>query len=548
MLQTMFLTVVNMSITASAAILLVLGARLLLQRAPKVFSYALWAVVLFRLLCPVSPSSVISLYNVLETPAAEAGPVGHMAYLPLPSDGENTPVLPVAPAEQGEDAPAPAADRPLSPLSAAGLLWLLGAATLALLNTVRWVKLRRRLLCALPFRENIYLADHIPVPFVMGLVRPRIYLPSALAGEEQTYIIRHEQHHIRRGDPIFRLLAFAALCVHWFNPLVWLAFALAGRDMEMSCDEAVLRQSGGQIRADYSLSLLRYSVGKNRFIGAPLAFGVGDTRERIENVMKYKKPTLFTVALAAVLCVSLTACLSFNPRSGGTPPASASGTPDAPPSGETAKPAPAASETPLPEELETFIGFITRISPEDNALQVETEPKYGFSLADRVTVYLPDALRAEEQGLGSGVRIAYSGEPELETHDNGTGAGAATAVLRAEQVADLQDYLVLSDGSTGTLSELVYVGKYCALVTVEFTYEQDGAHLMVRDITEARAENVAGWWSVQSDIQIDTQGIVTSENGMETVLPFTYYASIGEGWAEYSDVAVIDLSTFDPSI
>ncbi len=117
MLQTMFLTVVNMSITASAAILLVLGARLLLRRAPKVFSYALWAVVLFRLLCPVSPSSVISLYNVLEAPAAEAGPVGHMAYLPLPSDGENTPVLPVAPTEQGEDAPGSGGKPPrLSPV------------------------------------------------------------------------------------------------------------------------------------------------------------------------------------------------------------------------------------------------------------------------------------------------------------------------------------------------------------------------------------------------------------------------------------------------
>lgn len=466
MLQTMFLTVVNMSITASAAILLVLGARFLLRRAPKVFSYALWAVVLFRLLCPVSLPSAISLYNVLEAPAAEAGPVGHMAYVPLPSNQENTPVLPTAPAEQAEGATAPAADRTLSPLAAAGVLWLSGAAALALLNAVRWVKLRRRLLCALPLRENIYLADHIPVPLVMGLVRPRIYLPSDLAEAERAYIIRHEQHHIRRGDPLFRLLAFAALCVHWFNPLVWLAFTLAGRDMEMSCDEAVLRQSGCQIRADYSLSLLRYSVGKNRFIGAPLAFGEGDTRERIENVMKYKKSTVPAVALAAVLCISLTACLSFNPRSGGTPLPSASGTPDALPSGETATPAPTVSETPLPEE----------------------------------------------------------------------------------QAADLQDDLVLNVDSTGTLSELVYVGKYRALVTVEFTYEQDGDHLVVRDITEARAENVAGWWSVQSDIRIDTQGIATGKNGMETIIPFTYYASIGEGWAEYSDVAVIDLSTFDPSI
>lgn len=468
MLQTMFLTVVNMSITASAAILLVLPVRFLLRRAPKVFSYALWAVVLFRLLCPVSLPSVISLYNVLEASAVEAGPVGHMAYVPLPFDGDAAPALPTAPAVQAAGAPAPA-DAPetkdvlLSPLSAAGVLWLSGAAALALLNAIRWAGLRRRLLCALPLRENIYLADHIPVPFVMGLVRPRIYLPSDLAEAEQAYIIHHEQHHIRRGDPLFRLLAFAALCVHWFNPLVWLAFTLAGRDMEMSCDEAVLRQCGGQIRADYALSLLRYSVGKNRFIGAPLAFGEGDTRERIENVMKYKRPTVSAVALAAVLCLALTACLSFNPRSGGTPPTPASGTS---PSGETATPAPTVSETPLPEE----------------------------------------------------------------------------------QTADLQDDLVLNVDYTGTLSELVHVGKYCALVTVEFTYEQDGDHLMVRDITEARAENVAGWWSVQSDIRIDTQGIVTGKNGMETIIPFTYYASIGEGWAEYSDVAVIDLSTFDPSI
>lgn len=468
MLQTMFLTVVNMSITASAAILLVLPVRLFLRRAPKIFSYALWAVVLFRLLCPVSLPSAISLYNVLETPAAEAGPVRHMAYLPLSSDEEAAPALPAALAEQAEGAPAPAAAPKtkgisLSPLATTGVLWLLGTAALALLNTVRWVGLRRRLLCALPLRENIYLADHIPVPFVMGLVQPRIYLPSDLDEAEQAYIIRHEQHHIRRGDPLFRLLAFASLCVHWFNPLVWLAFTLAGRDMEMSCDEAVLRQCGGQIRADYSLSLLRYSVGKNRFIGAPLAFGEGDTRERIKNVMKYKRPTVSAVALAAVLCLALTACLSFNPRSGGTPPTPASGTS---PSGETATPAPTVSETPLPEE----------------------------------------------------------------------------------QTADLQDDLVLNVDYTGTLSELVHVGKYCALVTVEFTYEQDGDHLMVRDITEARAENVAGWWSVQSDIRIDTQGIVTGKNGMETIIPFTYYASIGEGWAEYSDVAVIDLSTFDPSI
>lgn len=479
MLQAMFLTVLNMSITAGAAIVLVLPARLLLRRAPRVFSYALWAVVLFRLLCPVSLTSELSLFGILEAPAVETGPVGHMAYVPLPGDDGSAPApdrpRTDRPAAEPPSAPSPtaAADSALSLLSAAGALWLSGAAAMLLLNTVRWVSLRRRLFCAVPLRENIYLADHIPVPFVLGLVRPRIYLPSSLTGAEQLYVIRHEQHHIRRGDPIFKLLAFAALCVHWFNPLVWLAFALAGTDMEMSCDEAVLRQSGSEIRADYSLSLLRCSTGKSVFIGSPLAFGEGDTRGRIEHIMKYKRSPAFAVVLAALVCLALTACLSFNPPSGRETSAPAPGTSDAPPSGEASAPPPDASDTPS------------------------------------------------------------------------SGETADTAVLRAEQVVALQDYLVLDDDSTGTLSEMVYVGKYCALVTLKFTYEQDGAHLMVRDIVEARAENIAGWWSVQSDIQIDTQRIEYSKNDMEAVIPFTYYASIGEGWAEYSDVAVVDLSTFD---
>lgn len=148
----------------------------------------------------------------------------------------------------------------------------------------------------------------------MGLIHPKIYLPSAISDAEQSYIIQHEKHHIRRCDHIVKLLAFAAVCVHWFNPLVWLAFALSSKDMEMSCDEAVMKQMGRDIRADYSASLLQFSTGKRVILGTPLAFGEGDTKERIENIMKYKKPTIMMVVLAVVVCVGLTACLSSNPQ------------------------------------------------------------------------------------------------------------------------------------------------------------------------------------------------------------------------------------------
>ena len=255
-----FPTVCNMSLTASAVILAVLLARLLLRRTPKVFSYALWAVVLFRLLCPVSVSSTVSLMGALGAPAQERGTLtSAVEYVPA-SAAALSPGARPAPAEGlGEisgtaSAPSPAApaDRPSAApdlLAAMAGVWLTGAALLLLSSLTSMLRLRRRLVGAVRLRDNIYLADRIPSPFVMGLLRPRIYLPSTLKESERGYILLHEQHHIRRRDHLAKLLAFLALCIHWFNPLVWLAFILSGRDMEMSCDEAVVRKLGEDIRA-----------------------------------------------------------------------------------------------------------------------------------------------------------------------------------------------------------------------------------------------------------------------------------------------------------
>ncbi|MDY3866246.1 MAG: M56 family metallopeptidase, partial [Dysosmobacter sp.] len=328
----LFPIVCNMSLTASVVILAVLAVRLLLRRAPKVFAYALWAVVLFRLLCPVSVTSAVSLMGALGAPAQERTQrTSAVEYVPADIMIRGTaPAVtqlpqPPLPAETGgavSDAPAdtaPAAVPAMSfnePVFILTLIWLAGMVLLLAYSLVSLLRLRRRLVGTVRLRDNIYLADHIPSPFVMGLFRPKIYLPSILTETERGYILRHEQYHLRRRDHLVKFLSFLALCIHWFNPLVWAAFILSGKDMEMSCDEAVVRELGEDIRADYSASLLSLATGRRIVAGMPLAFGEGDTGSRIRNLLNWKRPRPWVMAVCAVVCVGLIALCAANP--GGT--------------------------------------------------------------------------------------------------------------------------------------------------------------------------------------------------------------------------------------
>ena len=207
--------------------LVVLLARLALRRAPKLYSYLLWAPVLFRLLCPFPIESVFSLLP------AKAQPIPKdILYAGTPRVDTGFAAL-----DRAVNSVLPAGEPAMSVnplqvwLAAAQLVWLAGAAVLLLYSLAATLRLRRRLKGAAREEENIYTAAGLETPFVMGLFRPRIYLPAGLAGEERRYILLHEQTHIRRGDHLWRLLGFFALCLHWFNPLVWLAFYLSGKDM-----------------------------------------------------------------------------------------------------------------------------------------------------------------------------------------------------------------------------------------------------------------------------------------------------------------------------
>ena len=201
----------------------------------------------------------------------------------------------------------------MTPMHAVALVWAAGMAGMMLYSVMQYLALRRRLVGSVQLKGNIYLADQIDTAFVVGLVRPKIYLPSGVPEKERYYILAHEQHHICRGDHIIKLLAYLALCIHWFNPLVWIAFVLAIRDMEMSCDEAVIKKLGEEIRADYSASLLRLATHKKILSGMPLAFGEGDTKGRVLNMAKWKKPKVWVSFLCVLVCVIVLVACALNP-------------------------------------------------------------------------------------------------------------------------------------------------------------------------------------------------------------------------------------------
>ena len=325
MLDTIYMQVLDMSTTASIVILVVLLARFALKKAPKVFSYALWAVVLFRLLCPFSLETPVSVvpelpsvsqgYTLSEEPISVWG--ASVAAYQAVGDALNggLGVQHVGTTERDETGMTRyvTTDWWSVWILFGQYVWAAGIAGMLLYSAVSSLKIKKKLLVVVSLRDNIFVADEIKSPFVVGLFRPKIYLPCNLEEREQEYIILHEQHHIKRLDHIAKLLAFLALTIHWFNPLVWLAFVLASKDMEMSCDEAVIRKAGSDVRAEYSASLLTLATGRRIIAGTPLAFGEGDTKGRIVNLAKWKKPVVWVVIASIITCTAVAICLLTNP-------------------------------------------------------------------------------------------------------------------------------------------------------------------------------------------------------------------------------------------
>jgi beta-lactamase regulating signal transducer with metallopeptidase domain len=325
-MQALFLKVLNMSLTAGYVILAVLLIRLLLRRAPRKYSYFLWSVVLFRLICPVSFASVISVFRLwpFDMTVAQREGTAALQYIPPDIGLMNRPRvtvgIPTANALIQDSLPAavPAASvNPLQLWVAAGTaVWLAGIALLLLYSAVSLLKVYRRMDTAVLLEKNVRQSDRIRAPFVLGFIRPRVYLPFALKESERPYILAHERYHIRRRDYLVKPLFFLGLTLHWFNPLVWLAYALMSRDMEMSCDEYVLGTQGGGIAAAYSTSLLSFAANRRLATAGPLCFGEAGVKGRVSNILRWKHPKPWATAAAALICFAVIAACASNPSAG----------------------------------------------------------------------------------------------------------------------------------------------------------------------------------------------------------------------------------------
>lgn len=307
----LFLTILNGSITASWLILAVLILRLVLKKAPKWVNVLLWSMVGLRLVLPISIESVLSLVPSAETVPMDIG----MAVEPAIDSGIEAINHAVNPVLSGSLAPQPAASaNPLQVwIFVLSVLWVAGMAGMLAYTAVSCGRLRRKIRTATPYRDNIFQSEYAATPFVLGILRPRIYLPFRIRQEDLEHVIAHEQAHIRRKDHWWKPLGFLLLTIHWFNPLVWLAYALLCRDIELACDEKVVETLGREQRADYTQALLSCSVSRHRVAACPLAFGEAGVRERVRSVLHYKKPAFWVILLAVAACIAAAVCFLTDP-------------------------------------------------------------------------------------------------------------------------------------------------------------------------------------------------------------------------------------------
>ena len=312
-MSAVFLKILNMSIAAGWLILAAVFLRLLLRKAPRKIVCLFWGLAGLRLVLPVSIRSLFSLIPSRDTVPAD------IALSPAPAidsgiPAVNSAVNPII----GSFAPDPQTVASVNPLQviipAAAIIWLAGACAMLLYALISYLKMRRTVAAAVPAGGRVYACDEVDSPFILGVFRPRIYIPSAMEGETLAAVLAHEEMHLKRRDHVWKPLAFLLLSVYWFNPLCWLAFILLSRDLEAACDEAVIRGMDRESLAAYSQALLDCSCPRRRIAACPLAFGEVGVKGRVKNVLNYKKPAFWLIIIAVLACIVLTVCFLTDPK------------------------------------------------------------------------------------------------------------------------------------------------------------------------------------------------------------------------------------------
>ena len=308
----LFLKIINMSISASWLVLAVLILRFVLKKAPKWINVLLWGIVAIRLICPFSFESTLSLIPSAETIPLNIG----MDTTPTINSGIsaiNNAVNPII--SQSNTPMAGASVNPLQiTIGIYEYIWIFGMIALALYTAISYWRLRRKVDTAVRYKDNIFQSENVSFPFVLGIIKPRIYLPFKMNGQYLEYVVAHEQAHICRKDHWWKPLGFLLLMIHWFNPLMWLAYVLLCRDIELACDEKVIKELGNEQRGDYTQALVACSVNRRMIAACPLAFGEVSVKERVKSVMNYKKPAFWVIIISVIVCVGVAVCFLTNPK------------------------------------------------------------------------------------------------------------------------------------------------------------------------------------------------------------------------------------------
>ena len=307
-----FLKIINMSISASWLIFAVLILRLALKKAPKWVNVLLWGIVAIRLICPFSFESALSLIPSAETFPKKiiSGPSFDVQSGITPVDNRINDYLGDRYFE-GVTVPANNGNTIMTILT---IVWTIGILLLVAYTVISYWRLHREIDTAVRYKDNIFQSENVSSPFVLGLIKPRIYLPFKLDGQDMEHVVAHEQAHIRRKDHWWKPLGFLLLTIHWFNPLMWLAYVLLCRDIELACDEKVIKGLSNEQRADYTQALVACSVNRRMIAACPLAFGEVGVKERVKSVMNYKKPAFWVIIIAVIVCVGVAVCFLTNPK------------------------------------------------------------------------------------------------------------------------------------------------------------------------------------------------------------------------------------------
>lgn len=306
-----FLNIVNMSISASFILLAVLLLRLILRKAPKWITLLLWGIVAVRLICPFTVESELSLIPETEwvkPPEVQiSDPIVPDVIVPNPVLDENVTV------EYPQEEPNITVKKSVDFYLILSCIWLAGIAALSAYTVISYLRLRKKVGTAVLYRDNVYQSENVTSPFVLGFFKPKIYLPFNINPKDIEHVVAHERAHIRRKDHFWKPLGFLLLTIHWFNPLLWLGYILLCRDIELACDEKVVKDLDHDARADYSEALLSCSVNRRMISACPLAFGEVGVKDRVKSVLNYKKPAFWIIIIAILACVSVAVCFLTDP-------------------------------------------------------------------------------------------------------------------------------------------------------------------------------------------------------------------------------------------